>query len=227
MRNMTFQAPTLIIVFFIIVTLGGCDFKIKDALFGNHSDEKTFTAKAYNYTPHDLYSIVFKEVSLPLKIDEAPGADSVFNLNSGREQLDDGSEVKVGGESCCLIWNTPVDKPLRIRVVWSVIFDLRAFNAKPDNGYDREKSRHSAPGSSWCEAVIDVPPAIPGEKPDRAYFHFLPDGTVQARLGEFKNAMPLPSTEVKKHATPLPPGQFCKQEIENPYFGIPRKPHRE
>ena len=75
--------------------------------------------------------------------------------------------------------------------------------------------------------MVDILPATGPDRPDTVLLHFLADGTVQARLGTFKTDVPLAAAEVKSHATRLPQGQFCRQEIENPFYGIPRKPHLE
>jgi hypothetical protein len=188
---------------------------------------KTYTATAFNYTPYDLFSIAFKDASKPFTIDDAPSAGSVFFDNSSKRKLDNGKEISVGRDSCCLTWDSSTTQPLVVRVVWSVIFDLAAYGKKGALGYNRETSRESAPGSRWCEQIVAIRPPDGADKPDEVFFHFLNDGTVQAQLGTYKTGLPLAGEALKAHATSLPPGQYCKKEIENPFFGVPRKPHME
>lgn len=141
--------------------------------------------------------------------------------------MDNGKEVSYGSDTCCLIWDKPTDKPLKVRVVWSVVHDLDAFDGKASKDIDERNFKRAGPGNRWCEAIVDIVPLGGTMPPDTVIFHFLPDGTVQAHLGTNQSGTPLPSALVARHASPLPQGEFCKREIDNPYFGIPRTPHRE
>lgn len=96
-------------------------------------------------------------------------------------------------------------------------------------GYDQRTSKKTAPGTRWCQAIIDIAPA-PSPSPERpsiVVLHFFNDGYVQANLGTFKTSRPLLSEEAKLHSAPLPEGKYCRQEVENPFYGIPIKPHME
>jgi hypothetical protein len=210
-----------------IFILVACNSKEKEERMQQELSEKTFTATSYNYTPYDLYYITFKEISLPFKIDEAPSGGSVFFRNSSKRELDNGDQVSVSSDNCCLIWDQSIDKPLRVRVVWSVVFDMTYHNGKSSVEYDERTSKMSSPGSRWCQATVDILPAKGPERPTMVFFHFFTDGTVQAQLGTFKTDAPLPAAQVKLYSARLPQGQFCKQEIENPFYGIPRTPHME
>ena len=158
---------------------------------------------------------------------QAPSGGSVFFRNSSKRELDNGDQVSVSSDNCCLIWDQSIDKPLRVRVVWSVVFDMTYHNGKSSVEYDERTSKMSSPGSRWCQAIVDILPAKGPERPTMVFFHFFTDGTVHAQLGTFKTDAPLPAAQVKLHSARLPQGQFCKQEIENPFYGIPRTPHME
>lgn len=201
---------------------GGDDKHITRALA-----EKTFTTRIYNYTHYDLYSIAYKDASLPFDVGNAADGGSVFFRNASTRDMDDGSQVSYGSDTCCLIWNKPTDKPLRVRVVWSVVHDLDAFDGPSSKGSDERSYRRAGPGNRWCEAIVDIAPAPRSVLPDTVIFHFFADGSVQAQLGTHTTGLPLPSAQVRKQAGKLPIGEFCKREIDNPYYGIPRAPHSE
>jgi len=160
-------------------------------------------------------------------VENATNGGSVFFRNSGKTLLDNGQEVAGGGDTCCLIWNKATDKPLKIKVVWSVIYDLDSFDGKLSDRRDIRSLKGRERGSAWCEAIVDVQPAEIDLKADRVILHFLVDGTVKATLANFQTEKPLSSSLVEQHTVVLPEGQFCKNEIDNPFFGIPRTPHRE
>lgn len=217
----------LVFIVFSLMILAGCNGQKEDAREQQELSEKTFTTTSYNYTPYDIYSIAFKESSLPFKIDEAPSGGSVFFRDASQATLDNGDKVSFSEGSCCFIWDRPIDQPLRVRVVWSVVYDTSYHDGKSSIAYDERLSKQSAPGSRWCEASIDILPAIGPERPTTVFLHFLADGSVQARLGTFGTGGPLSTDEIKRHSARLPPGKFCKKEIDNPFYGIPRPPHRE
>jgi hypothetical protein len=217
----------LIFTVFSLLILAGCNSKKEEARVQQELREKTFTTTSYNYTPYDIYSIAFKEISLPFKVDEAPSGGSVFFRDASQAKLDNGEKVSFSGGNCCFIWDRPIDKPLRVRIVWSVVYDTSYHDGKSSVNYDERASKQSAPGSRWCQATVDIHPSVGTDRPTTVFLHFLADGSVQAQLGTFKTGGPLTSKQVKLHSTRLPPGQFCKQEIDNPFYGIPRAPHRE
>ncbi|WP_082491657.1 DUF3304 domain-containing protein [Duganella sp. Leaf126] len=216
----------IIIAFFYVIALSACNSKAKEERLIKKMNEKTFTAISYNYTKYDLYGIAFKDVSLPFNIDEAPSGGSVFFHNSSKMNLDSGQTIYFG-EGCCFIWDLPVDKPIRVRVVWNVVYDTFYYDGKSSLYYDERTSKESAPGTRWCQAIVDIQPSTESIRPTTVFLHFLPDGSVQARLGKSQLDAVLNSEQVKLHSNPLPPHQFCKQEIENPFYGIPRRPHME
>jgi hypothetical protein len=212
---------------FCILILVGCNSKANNEKFQKDLSEKTFTTTSYNYTKYNLYSIAFKEISRPLRIDKAPSGGSVFFRNSSNLKLDNGDNVTYSSDNCCFIWGKPLEKPMRVKVVWSVVFDLSSFDGYNRDEYDAKNSKMSAPGSRWCQAIVDIMPTDGPERPTTVILHFLSDGTVQANMGTFKTAAPLSAEKIKSHSTPLPSGTFCAQEIENPFYGIAREPHRE
>jgi len=187
----------------------------------------TFTTTSYNYTEFDIYNISYKDASVPFDILDSVDGGSIFFRNSNKFTLDNGERVTGGGETCCLIWSKPTDKPLRIRVVWSVIYDLESFDGKLNDRRDKRSFKSRGRGSAWCEAIIDVVPARENVQADKVIFHFLPDGEVYAQLGTLQTEKPLPSAFLAKHRAPLSEGQFCRTEINNPFYNVPRAPHRE
>jgi hypothetical protein len=213
----------LLVIFFLL----GCISKEEEARRLEKLDETTFTTTAYNYTKYDIFSILYNDVSVPFDVESATNGGSVFFRNSGETLLDNGQEVAGGGDTCCLIWNKATDKPLKIKVVWSVIYDLDSFDGKLSDQRDKRSLKGRGRGSAWCEAIVDVQPAESDVKVDKVILHFLVDGTVKATLATFQTEKPLSSSLVKQHAVVLPEGQFCKNEIDNPFFGISRAPHRE
>lgn len=217
----------IIFSFFLIFILVGCDSKEAEARLQKEIISKTFTTTSYNYTKYDLYSIAFKDIVLPFNIDNAPSGGSVFFRDASQVNLDNGEKVSFSSGNCCFIWDRPIDKPIRVRVVWSVVYDTSFHDGKSSESYDQRTSKQGAPGSRWCQAIVDIRPSEASERPNMVFFHFLGDGSVQARLGTLETGGVLPSSEVKLHSSGLPPGTYCKQEIINPFYGIPRTPHRE
>jgi hypothetical protein len=211
----------------VILLLTGCISKEEEARRLEKLTESTFTTTAYNYTKYDIFNILYKDASVPFNVESAANGGSVFFRNSGTVLMDNNQEVAGGGDTCCLIWNKGTGKPLKIKVVWSVIYDLDSFDGKLSEKRDIRSFKGRGRGSAWCEAIVEVQPAEVDVKADRVVLHFLVDGTIQAVLATLKTEKPLPSSIVGQHSTPLPEGQFCKNEIDNPFYGIPRTPHRE
>lgn len=217
----------LVFIACFLMINAGCNAEKEDAQAQQALSDKTFTTTSYNYTPYDIYSIVFKDISLPFKIDDAPSGGSVFFRDASQATLDNGNKVSFSSGNCCFIWDRPIDQPLRVRVVWSVVYDTSYHDGKSSITYDERLSKQAAPGSRWCEASVDILPATGRDRPTTVFLHFLADGSVQARLGTFSTGGPLSADEIKRHSTRLPAGKFCKKEIDNPFYGTSRPPHRE
>lgn len=205
----------------------GCDLKAWEAKRIEELDKRTFTSTAFNYTQFDIYSILYKDASVKFDVNNAVDGGSVFFRMSSNVELDNGTNAAMGGNTCCLIWGEPTDKPLRVRVVWSVIYDLDDFDGKSSDQRDPRSIRGRGRGNTWCEAFVDILPAKTNVPADSVVFHFLADGTVQAQLDKSPAEKPLASLEVAKHSTPLAEGQICRREIDNPFYNVPRTPHRE
>ena len=211
-------------IFALILMASGCN--AGDDAASKDSVEKTLSVDTYNYTKYELYYISFGDVKKKFVIDQAGYAPSVFFRNAGFVELGDGSKASYATGECCIVWNVTSKNPVKLKVVWNLVYDLAAFDRR---GYDERTMRESEPGTVWCEALVEVRQPHP-EKPWHLIFHFFPDGTVAAHLsaeGDLKSDGPLPLEEIKKHATPLPAGQYCLKQIDNPWYGIPRKPHME
>lgn len=208
-----------------LLALAGCDWKEREARQRQEELDRTFTATSYNYTRYILHQIAFKDSALPFKIDNAPSGGSTYRVNGSEETLDNGEKITRSASTCCFMWSGPLDKPGRVRLVWLVIHNLGYYDAEPE-GYEAP-SRNNPRGGRWCQAIVDIRPAAGPDRPDMVAFHFLADGSVQAQLANEMTAKPLASSEVKRHSAPMPEGQVCRQEIDNPWYGIPPKPHRE
>lgn len=217
-------------IFVLVVTLIlfiACNSRAQEARVQAALAE-TFVSTSYNYTQYRLYSLSFKKASVPFRIDDAASAGSIFLRETTSEvSLDDGERVKFTSRNCCFIWADPIDKPMQVRVVWNVVFDSSYYDGQSSVSYNEATSRQPAPGTRWCEAIVDVVPSKSHERPDTIVFHFLKDGTVQAQLATFKTEAPLSAHDVRSHSANFPMGTYCKKEISNPYFGIPVAPHTE
>lgn len=212
---------------FCLFTLAGCNPEESEARRKKERSDRTFTTASFNYTPHVLYSIRYDDISLPFKIDEAASGGSSSFRNVNELEMDNGEKVRLTSGNCCFIWSGPVDKPPRIRVVWKLVYDIQLYEGEQASHFDERNSRRSPPGSRWCQAVVDMLPYKGPDRPNMVFLHFLPDGSVQAHLGASREHLPLSAAEVKLHSAPLPEGSVCREEIDNPFYGIPRKPHRE
>ncbi|ELX08955.1 hypothetical protein Jab_2c10130 [Janthinobacterium sp. HH01] len=186
----------------------------------------TMTTSSYNYTTHNLYDISLKDATQAFDVAAAPRAGSVFFRNSSSALLDGGEKYQFSFADCCFMRDKHLRAPTKLRLVWSVVYDLDLFEGESGRDYDDRANKGAAPGSRWCSAVIDVPGPAPADA-DNLSLHFLPDGTVIGSYGKAQAPAPLTSAQVRAHATPMPKGQYCKQETTNPWFGIPRTPHRE
>jgi hypothetical protein len=211
----------------LLALLSACDAKERDGPLRARLAEATFTTTSYNYTPYGLYSIAFKASGRPFNIDEAASGGSVLLRDASLATLDTGDKIPFTSGNCCIIWDRPLDQPLRVKVVWNVVIDPDYYDNKSSVDYDERTSTESAPGTRWCEAVIDIAPSKDAARPDAVVLHFFKDGSVLGQLASAKSDGPLSAREVAAHAASLPEGQFCKQEIRNPLYGIPRAPHRE
>lgn len=218
----------IVLFVFSLILLTACNSGESDAHSQHEPAAKTFVTTSYNYTPYGIYSINFRKSSVPFKIDQAASGGSIFKRSTTSQVLlDSGELVNFTSRNCCSIWNDPIEKSMQVRVVWSVVFDSAYYDGKSMVNYNERASRESAPGSRWCEAIVDIAPANNADQPDTVVFHFLNDGSVMGQLATFKTEAPLSTREIRKHMANLPPGKFCKTEIGNPYFGIPKAPHRE
>lgn len=210
-----------------LLVLAGCNSKEREERRRKETLEKTFDATSFNYTPHVLADISFKDSALPFKIDDAASGGQTRPPRAPAIELDNGEKIRYSPENCCFMWSGALDKPGRLRVVWLVIHNYSYYQRESGESYDARTSKNNPPGGRWCQAVVDILPAAGTDRPDRLIFHFLPDGSVRAQLANRKTEKPLPSELVKQHSIGLPEGQLCRQDIENPWYGIPQRPHFE
>lgn len=208
-----------------LLILLGCDASENGVNWRRQELERTMNTSVYNYTGHNLTEVRFKLASLPFKIQDAAAAGSVYLRNASKIKMDNGQSVFYSSRDCCFYWDKNTRENVSFRVVWQVVYDLSLFEGESGN-FDHRTSKQAAPGSRWCEAIVPIRGPYP-EQADNLVLHFLRDGTVEALLGDGKDEKPLSSAEVASHAAQLPKGQYCLKEIENPWFGIPRKPHVE
>lgn len=213
----------------IVLLVFGCKSNAQEETERKDLAGQTLSTTTYNYTKFELYDINFMNASRKFEIEKASPGESVFFRNAGHENLEDGTKVSFGSGACCFIWNNNKNDPVKIRVVWNLIYNLGWFEGPESQHYDNRVTKHPQPGSVWCEAIVDISQPYP-MKPDTFYLHFFPDGTVAAHIskqGDLKSNGPLPIGEIKKHLTPLPNDKHCLKETQNPWNGISRKPHVE
>jgi hypothetical protein len=213
----------------MMLAVFGCKSKEEEQAELQDIAERTLSTTTYNYTKYELYHTNFMSADKKFEIESASPGGSVFFRNAGYEDLEDGTKVSFASGSCCFFWENRSNAPLKLRVVWSVIYSLSQFEGIESKSYDDRANKRPQPGSVWCEATVEISQPYPS-KPGELFLHFFPDGTLAAHLGESGSLQfdhPLPLAEIKKHSTPLPQGQYCIKEIENPLYGIPRRPHME
>jgi len=68
----------IILIILSLSMLVACNARENEERLQKQLSEQTFATTSYNYTPYDLYSIAFKEISLPFNIDDAPSGGSIF-----------------------------------------------------------------------------------------------------------------------------------------------------
>lgn len=214
-----------IFLWLAVLFLAGCDGPEKDLRWRQNQLQQTLNTSVYNYTDSNVTEVYFKFANLPFKIEEAAYAGPVYFRNASQTTMDNGQTVYYSSSACCFYWDKSVQPPVSLRVVWQVVYDLDLFEGESGR-FDHRASRAAAPGSRWCELVVPVRAPYPAQF-DNLRLHFLRDGAVVALVGDGKLEQPLPSAEVAVHAMTLPKGSHCQHEIDNPWYGIPRKPHRE
>ncbi|MQA18162.1 DUF3304 domain-containing protein [Rugamonas sp. FT103W] len=224
--EITMKFIAVILSFTIALLLTACKPQGSPGDSAAETLANTMTTSSYNYTTHNLYDISFKDATLPFNVADAARAGSVFFRNSSRALLDGGEQYRFAFADCCFIWDKHLPAPTKLRVVWNVVYDLDLFEGESGKHYDDRASKEPAPGTRWCSAMVEVPGPAPVTA-DNLSLHFLPDGTVIGSYGKASAPAPLSSAQVLAHAAPMPKGQYCKQEITNPWFGIPRAPHKE
>ncbi len=215
-----------ILSFVLALLLTACKPQGSPAVAAADELANTMTTSTYNYTSHNLYDISFRDATLPFDIAGAARAGSVFFRNSDSAPLEGGEKYQFSFADCCFMWDKRVSAPTKLRLVWSVVYDLDLFEGESGKNYNDRTSKDTAPGSRWCTAVVEVQGPVPVTA-DNLSLHFLKDGMVIGSYGKAQAPAPLSPAQVREHAAPLPKGQYCKQEIANPWFGIPRTPHRE
>lgn len=229
---MTFNAinyRTLFIVGVLLALLSACKSKEQDQAEGEAIAALTLTTTTYNYTKYELYDVSFMDVNDKFDIEAAAPGGSVFFLQAGKSKLDDGTEITYDGASCCFFWKYKPDDKVKLRVIWNVIFDLKRFYGDESRIYDKRNTKLPQPGTMWCEEIVEVRKPFPA-KLDTFYLHFFPDGTVAAHLsenGKLATNFPVSGLELKQHSTPLPPTEFCRHYVDNPWNGIPQRPRIE
>ena len=169
---MTIGMQKLTLWMISLALLSACDAMERDGPLRARLAEATFTTTSYNYTPYGLYSIAFKASGRPFNIDEAASGGSVLLRDASLATLDTGDKIPFTSGNCCIIWDRPLDQPLRVKVVWNVVIDPDYYDGKSSVDYDERTSTESAPGTRWCEAVIDIAPSKDAARPDAVVLDF-------------------------------------------------------
>jgi hypothetical protein len=212
-----------VLLLLIAVTTYGCD---RSWWTRSEKAGSTLTAISYNYTGWEIRQVLFSDAQVKFDArSAAPGGSPFFRFGS-TEPMDNGGQVWIGERACCFVWNT-VEKATRIRVLWHVVFDPPTYEAFVKLN-DERGSREGPPGSVWCQAIVELQKPYPLH-PEALFLHILADGTVLADLagaGTMRSGHALPSSLVKSHNR-LDDGMHCPTVVDNPWYGVPREPHKE
>lgn len=186
---------------------------------------QTVQADTYNYTEHEIVDISFDDDRRPFDVRlAAPGA-SVYFYSAATLDIGSGLKATVSRSACCFMWNYKSAEEITLKVVWLVVYARDVYEAA-GRDTDERKMLSALPGSEWCEARVKVPQPYPSDR-RRLALHFLPDGSVTARLFDnfLQEHQVLSGETVSKFMKSGQPA--CQRRTSNPWYGIPRTPHRE
>ena len=225
-RELYIMRPIFVVAIFLLFGMCGCDRLNAWRAISNETADNTITTISYNYTGSEIQEILFSNAEASFNVKTAASGGSIFFRLAGTEAMNNGKNVWVGDEACCIVW-TGKNKPIRLQVLWHLVFDPDTYE-RSAKGNDERESLGAFRGSVWCRTIVELPQPYPS-RPDALFLHFLPDGTVLARLterGTPRTGRALPSSLVQSHnRTAAAP--HCPMVIDSPWYKIHREPHRE
>lgn len=206
------------------LNLAGCDFR---SLFSKKESGDAIMLNSFNYTSLDYIFIYYQDASEPSNILHSSFGGSAYIQEGSTMDLGSGVLVHSDQLICCFKWRKNPSPHIVLRVKWLTVYN-RAHYQDANSRFDEPAIMGSLPGSQWCEAMVPLAEPHPSD-PNLISVHFLPDGTLQAYAGKFGQESiigPLKAAAVLAHS-PRPGQPLCKTPIANPFYNIPRAPHRE
>ena len=217
---------TIMLVLTAVMTISGCDKLNRILSTSQETAENTFTTISYNYTGSEIRQVLFSDAGTRFDVRTAAPGGSPFSRIGSAVPTDNEEQVWMGEAACCFVWNRS-ENPVEINVLWHVVFDSATYDSAEKSNDERE-SPSGHPGSVWCQTIVKLQTPYPLH-PDALFLHFLPDGAVFAHLSErgtLQSSHALPSSLIKSHHRPSN-GPYCPVVVGNPWYKVPRDPHRE
>jgi hypothetical protein len=208
----------------VLFALAGCDVVgHQDA----HQSSKEIQTHMYNYTQSEIMFASYQDAADKFDITTAAPAGSTSFTNNAVMTVGEGVTVHFDGDRCCFPWRYQQHDHVTLKVVWLEVYTPGRYRREERTTDDRSITT-ALPGSQWCEMTVNVNKPLPAD-PGGIVFHFLPDGSVEANVvpaGTEKGYSPYSARKVRSYlsrsTTPL-----CRNPIANPWYLIPKKPHRE
>lgn len=206
------------------VALVGCTEKPE---FDKDQIANLIPTNLYNYTKSEIFFAAYHNAAAEFNIaTAAPAGTTSFQGDPGKD-LGSGVVVHADSDRCCFWWRYKENEDVYFRIVWLEIFDSEIYGRAVDETDERSVKR-SLPGSQWCEAIVKVNKPYPRDV-GFIVFHFMPDGSVEARLapaGKIDGYEPYSAGKVLKYPV-RSDRPVCRHPIANPWYLVPRKPYRE
>jgi hypothetical protein len=221
----TFLYSRGVLLGILMSMLAACDYK-RDGV--EEWDPATHVqTNIYNYTPHEIVDILLQDAADPFDLKKAADAGSTFFDGAGGADLGSGVRYHSSEGLCCFDWRYGTEAQVVLRVKWLAIYDREAYKQAAHRTDDR-LTKGALSGAEWCEAKVAVLKPYP-IKPGPLSIHFMPNGTLIARIatfGKMNERGPLSVEEVLSHQrrvdTPL-----CPASTTNPWYNVPRQKHME
>jgi hypothetical protein len=200
-----------LIVLLLPITLTGCDNRIAKLYLSEMYCSLPFTCSGKD------------RVGLDLRGENYTGYETAGIAVQSPDENDMRAAAS-GGVS----WKKTQKPPVTIKVWWQVIYDKPLWDK---GGYDREVEKRPAPGTVWCEAIVEIKQPYPTVDPVGLYLYFFPDGHVEAEVGgqivdtqdPYRRMKDTEReyTDTQKAAFPRRhDGKYCDKYIDNPWFGV-------
>lgn len=206
------------------VLASGCDGK---GLFDIPEDGLAIQTYMFNYTPNEILYAGYHDARDKFNIVTAAPAGSTPLRTSAVTEIGSGISVRFDGGLCCFNWKYLQDEEVFVEVVWLEVYNpARYYRAERQT--DERSVLTALPGSQWCKKRVKLRGPFPID-PGGVVMHFLPDGSIEATvaaaasIGDYE---PYPAEKIVSYGS-LRPGPSCTHPIDNPWYLIPRKKHRE